>query len=433
MGPEGLMDFKRHLGNLSLLTVAGLFVGLEAVLRTGVVTAPWIRLLASAFEAGTVGALADGFAVTALFREVPIPFLRRHTNILLRKREALTEHIVDVVQNQWLTPKAIGEYLSRRSPSAALLDYLAEPRHESQLLEAFRDVFSALADRLDGPEMAAFLGQVLRRQIDRSDFERFVGERLEAAIRRGDHAPAVDALLGIVESSVREGTLRGLVRGWIEEAARSYAARGTMKAAAAWVLEKSGGLDYDRAAEDIVNAVAGSIRGVRGAADHPMRQRIDEAASTFARGLAEGGEAQRAALERLRRGLSDGLESESGLREILRRLKETVKAQLADPKSAFMLAAAAFLQSRLADLRSDRSLCGRLDAWVLQTAKAVVERNPAMIGEMIRTSLVKLEGPQLVAQIEGKVGAELQYIRLNGAVIGTLIGLGLGGIRLLLG
>ena len=52
---------------------------------------------------------------------------------------------------------------------------------------------------------------------------------------------------------------------------------------------------------------------------------------------------------------------------------------------------------------------------------------------MIRTSLVKLEGPQLVEQIEGKVGPELQYIRLNGAVIGTLVGLGLGGLRLLLG
>lgn len=427
------MRFKRHLGNLSLLAVAGLFAGLEAAMRTGTLSAPWVRVAASGFEAGLVGGLADWFAVTALFREVPIPFLRRHTNILLRKREALTEQIVDVVQNQWLTPKAIGEYLSQRSPSALLLDYLADPRHEAQMLEAFRDVFSAIVDRLDGPEMTRFLGQALRHQVDRPDFGRFLGGQIEAALRRGDHGPALDAVLGVVEDSVRGGTLKGLVRAWIEEAARSYAGRDTMKAATTWVLEKSGGLDYDRAAEDIVGAVAASIHGVRGNAEHPVRVRVEEAATKFARGLAEGGGKEQAALDRLRAGVSERLESEAGMREILRRLKESVAAQLADRQSAFMLAASSFLKARLNDLRTDKTLCDRLDGWVLDTAKSVVERNPAMIGEMIRTSLVKLEGPQLVEQIEGKVGPELQYIRLNGAVIGTLVGLGLGGLRLLLG
>ncbi len=427
------MRIKRHLGNLSLLLVAGLFVGLEAAMRTGTWTAPWVRVAASGFEAGLVGGLADWFAVTALFREVPIPFLRRHTNILLRKREALTEQIVDVVQNEWLTPKAIAEYLSQRSPSKLLLDYLADPRHEAQLLEAFRDVFLAIVDRLDGPEMAQFLARTLRHQIDRPDFGRFLGGQLEAALRRGDHGPALDAVLGVVEDSIRGGTLRGLVRGWIEEAARTYAGRDTMKAAATWVLEKSGGLDYDRAAEDIVNAVAGSVHGVRGTPDHPVRVKLEEAATNFARGLSEGGEKEQGALDRLRVGLSERLESEAGLREILRRLKETVAGQLADPKSAFMLAASSFLKARLSDLRTDRALCERLDGWVLDTARSVIERNPAIIGEMIRTSLGRLEGPQLVEQIEGKVGPELQYIRLNGAVIGTLVGLGLGGLRLLLG
>lgn len=427
------MRIKRHLGNLSLLLVAGLFAGLETAMRTGALTGPWVRVAASGFEAGLVGALADWFAVSALFREVPIPFLRRHTNILLRKREALTEQIVDVVQNQWLTPKAIGEYLSQRSPSTLLLDYLADPRHETQLLEAFRDVFTAIVDRLDGPEMTKFLGQALRHQIDRPDFGRFLGGQLEAALQRGDHGPALDAVLGVVEDAVRGGTLKRLVRGWIEDAARSYAERDTMKAAATWVLEKAGGLDYDRAAEDIVGAVAASIHGVRGNSAHPVRMKVEEAATRFARGLAEGGAKEQAALDRVRAGVTERLESEAGLREILRRLKESVAAQLADRRSAFMLAAASFLKSRLADLRTDKALCDRLDRWVLETAKSVVERNPAMIGEMIRTSLMKLEGPELVGQIESKVGPELQYIRLNGAVIGTLVGLGLGGLRLLLG
>ncbi len=424
---------KRHLGNLSLLAVVALFLGIEAAMRSGLIASPWARVLASGFEAGTVGALADWFAVTALFREVPIPFLRGHTNILLRKREVLTEQIVDVVQNEWLTPQTVGDTLSKRSPSAALIDYLGEPRHEAQLLDALRDVFGGIIDRLDGPEVTAVLGRVLRDQVERADLGRVLGERLESLIRTGDHAPVVDALLGAVEQGVREGTLQRLVRGWIEEAARAYAERGVMKAAATWMMEKSGGLDYDQAAADIVGAVAESVRGSRGNADHPFRRRFDEAAGAFARGLAEGRETERAALDRIRRAVAEGLERESALRDVLGRLKGTLSAQLADPESPLMKAAAAFLQARLADLRVDEALRARLDAWVLATAKGVVERHHAMIGEMIRTSLARLEGPQLVAQIEGKVGPELQYIRLNGAVIGTLTGLALGSLRLLLG
>jgi uncharacterized membrane-anchored protein YjiN (DUF445 family) len=427
------MDLRRHLGGLSLALVAAGFVALEGAMRMGWLHGAWPRVLATGFEAGTVGALADWFAVTALFREVPIPFLRRHTNILLRKRDALTEQIADVVQNQWLTPEAVGEYLSKTSPSAALLDYLAEPRHEAQLMGALRGVVGGLVDRMDGPELSAFLGRALREQVERADLGRVLGERLETAVARGEHAPAADALLGALEGIVREGTLRRMVRGWIQEAAQAYAERGTLKAATTWLLEKSGGLDYNQAAADIVDAVAESIRGGRGNPDHPLRRRFDDAVRAFAKGLSEGRESERAVLDRLRRSAAEGLEHEPALRGMLTTLKGTVASQLDDPESPLLRAAASFVRTRLAELRSDAALRERLDAWVLETAKAVAARHHAMIGEMIRGSLSKLEGKQLVEQIESKVGRELQYIRLNGAVIGTLVGLALGGLRVALG
>ena len=423
---------KHALGNVSLLVVGGLFLGCEAARRLGWATGPWIGVLAAAFEAGTVGALADGFAVRALFREVPIPFLRRHTNILLRKRQELTEGIVDVVQNQWLTPAAIGDYLSGRSPSGAVLAYLSDPRHEAQLLDALRGVVAGMVERLDGPETAGFLGTALRDQLEREDLARMAGERLRDAVGRGDHHPVADALLASVEGALREGTLRSHVSRWMEDAARSYAERSTVKLATTWLLERTGGLNYDRAADDIVDAVARSVAGAKGDPEHPLRRRVDAAVERWARGLAEGGPSERSAFERFRKGLLDGLEQSTALREILARLKGTLMAQLDDPQSPLREAAAQFLRQRLAEVREDAALRARIDAWILQTAVQAVARNHAMIGEMVRTSLAKLQGPELVSQIESKVGGELQYIRLNGAVIGTLVGLGFGLIKLAL-
>jgi len=83
--------------------------------------------LPPAFEAGTVGGLADWFAVSALFREIPIPIIRRHTNIIVKNRHQLTEGVVDLVTNRWLSPDVIREKLSDVPIAEALVRMLQEP------------------------------------------------------------------------------------------------------------------------------------------------------------------------------------------------------------------------------------------------------------------------------------------------------------------
>lgn len=100
------------LGNISLAVSIGGLIATELALRHGWVAAAGWKVLLQAFEAATVGGLADWFAVSALFREVPVPLIRRHTNIIIKNRQRIVDGIADMVQNRWLAPRIIREYLA---------------------------------------------------------------------------------------------------------------------------------------------------------------------------------------------------------------------------------------------------------------------------------------------------------------------------------
>ncbi len=99
------------LGNISLAgAIAGL-IATEIALRHGVVAGASWQVILKAFEAATIGGFADWFAVSALFHEVPLPLIRRHTNIIVKNRRRIVEGIADIVQNRWLAPHIIREHL----------------------------------------------------------------------------------------------------------------------------------------------------------------------------------------------------------------------------------------------------------------------------------------------------------------------------------
>src|SRR4051794_23185891 len=109
------MPSVKKLGHLSLAIAAGGFVSLELAIHQGWLSGATWRILAGGFEAGTVGALADWYAVTALFRRVPIPILGHHSNIIVRNRQRIIANLASTVENEWLTPEVIGQHLQQFS------------------------------------------------------------------------------------------------------------------------------------------------------------------------------------------------------------------------------------------------------------------------------------------------------------------------------
>jgi uncharacterized membrane-anchored protein YjiN (DUF445 family) len=194
------------------------------------------------------------------------------------------------------------------------------------------------------------------------------------------------------------------------------------------------GFDYPSAAETLVSQYQEVLQEARIDKEHLLRRKFDKVVTDFAAALEEGSPDVTAAFDRFR----DHLIGEADLRHMLagmmQDLKGTVSAQLDLSGSPFRRVIERYVDIMLSALKSDRELQERIDTAIKEAIIIFIERNHAMIGEMVRHSLDpgRLSDREMVAEIEEKVGDDLQFIRLNGAVVGWFIGLALGAVKSIL-
>lgn len=414
---------KRRLGVVSLCTTVCGFVLVETLIFKGYVRGPAWSVLAAAFEAGTVGAMADWFAVTALFREVRIPVLRRHTNIITKNRSKIIAGITDMVQNKWLSPSVIVEHLARFSASEALLLHLGDVRQRKKLVEILRSLLARMAQGLDGPEVAGFLEQVLKDQLRKMDLARPLGDWIVRTVQRRDHEALWELLLKTLERSVRDPAVRSVFAGLFRRMMGDYRHRGGFfRDVSIGVLENVDAINVDEAVDVILKNLERFLRDAQENPLHPFRERQDVILLEFAQRLSSSDPETVGMIETLQGRLAENSEIKEYIQGVLFRFKGTVLDQLDSPASDLARLLENFLEGSLEDLRKDAALRKRLDDWVRGTFVYLVEKHHTYIGEMVRGSLDRLDDRTLVNQIEEKVGDELQYIRLNGAVIGGVVG-----------
>jgi uncharacterized membrane-anchored protein YjiN (DUF445 family) len=156
---------------------------------------------------------------------------------------------------------------------------------------------------------------------------------------------------------------------------------------------------------------------------HPLRQGAVAALRRFAERLAAGDPTARAQVQRLRAAVTESLELDPLVNDALGRLRDQLEGELSDPKSSLSAFLHRELHEGILELLADPARRDTFDAWVRATAIDLLRRNHHQIGLTVRENLEALDTGALVKQIEDRVGADLQYIRLNGAVVGGLIGL----------
>jgi uncharacterized membrane-anchored protein YjiN (DUF445 family) len=428
------MAKKKILGNASLIIVAGGLVVLESAMHLGVVSGPFWRIIAAGFEAGTIGGLADWFAVSALFREVPIPLIRRHTNIIVKNRARLTEGAVDLVTNQWLSPDVVKAKLAKLSFSETLLRVLQEPSNQEPAIEFIRDVLSRLAVNLDKPQVAEFLEKLFKEQLERIDLAKPIGRWMADAIREGRHQELWNIILDSAEKTVNDEEIRYQILHRVDEAIHEFKEKDFLKRAFRGIAEFLGVLHKDVIAGKIIEKIKELILAARNNPSHPLREKIDTLLLDFSKGLSSGDPSLTAMVDGFKAKLINNADTKAIIQRGLSEFKSKLSDQLEQKDSAFMLVLTDYLRQILGDLQSDALVRESLDGWMRDTITGLAEKYHHTIGDMIRTSLhpEKLDDRGLVNQIEEKVGNDLQYIRLNGAVVGGLVGILLGLIRFLL-
>ena len=409
---------RNHVGTVSLLIAVTGAVASRLGLAAGPFAgAEWLRLVAAGFEAAMVGGLADWFAVTALFRHplgLPIP----HTAIIPARRDKIIEGIVSMVEDDWLSPEVIGGRLARLAPSALIVDWLRDRAHVERLGAPLRDLLRGVARTLTEEEVVGFVERALERQLRELPVDATTGRWIARAVA-GENAGAAFATLAtsLANLAARPRTAAEL-HWWLDRSARTLRAGG--KRFVPFVLRRK--IVQRKIVEAACDYTAGELRNAAADPEHPLRRLVLGGLQRFAERLAAGEADALAQAERFRAALVESLETGTVVRDTLARLRTQLEEQLDDPAAPLAALVDRKLHAGILELLDDAERRAMFDRWVRTTAEDLLRRHHHQIGLTVRESLEALETGELVAQIEAKVGADLQFIRLNGAVVGGLVG-----------
>jgi uncharacterized membrane-anchored protein YjiN (DUF445 family) len=423
---------KNNLGAISLLIA---FLGLvlfEVLLRMGLLTHQGWQIAVAGFEAATIGGFADWFAVSALFREIPIPFVRKHTNIIAKNRAKLTEGIVDLVTNKWLSPEIIAEKLHEVDLAKTIITFLQQPKNQENVLSVVQKIGLKLANDLDSPKFAEALQKILKEQLATIDLASPLGTWLTKAIKNGDHHKIWELLIDESAASLATPATKQMLLEKLEVAADAYAKKGILKKTALFLAEKTGGINLDEIATELLQKAQELLTEAKDNPMNPIRSQFDTWILEFADKLTKGDEKSLELIQNLKDRLMQHVETEKVVHMLLVRSKETLTSQLENKESPIMQFMISNLNRIVADLEEDEATQERINIWIRETVSDLLVQFHSEIGNMVRSSMMKLNNKELVAQIEEKVGSDLQYIRLNGAVVGGLVGVVIALLKLVL-
>jgi uncharacterized membrane-anchored protein YjiN (DUF445 family) len=422
----------RRLGNVSLAVMVGGMLVVRLLIHLGALSNHWWDVLAGGFEAGTIGGLADWYAVTALFREIrlppagiALPFFTRHSNIILRNRGRITDNIADMVENRWLSPEAIGRQLERHAPADELLRYFDDPRNLDATLDGVRRFLALHASSVSEPESVAFVERLFRDQLGSARFAQPLGGWVKSAVGRGDHHLVWTALLDTLAAGLADRSLHAWLTQQVRGVASSYARQDLFKLIAKAYGELTGAIDYPVVAFKILESLAAALHSAQGNPEHPIRRKLDQALLDFAARLADGEPTATAAVEQAWSRITQHAELRPIVAAALDRLAGTLSEQAATLDSPLMQFIRGVAIRQLDALRNSPADRERLSRWVREKAIALISTRRHLIGDTVRMNLAAMADEQWSSDIQQKVGDDLQWIRVNGAMVGFLAGVAL--------
>ncbi|HEY8302651.1 MAG TPA: DUF445 family protein [Jatrophihabitans sp.] len=383
-----------------LLVVAG---AVYVVCRTvGDGHGGWGYLQAAA-EASMVGGLADWFAVTALFRHplrIPIP----HTAIIPRKKDQIGAGLAGFVQDYFLTSEIVGERVAAARIPQRVGEWLADPDHARRVAHELSSLVSGLATTLQDNELRDAVAAFADKRLRELDAAPLLGRVLQAVCDSGQH------------QRVLTTALKGLMR-FLDEN-RAVFRRRVADESPEWVPEW---VD-DRVFNKGFTALQSFLADVTVAPEHELRGGFDTQLRALADRLRTDPE-QIAKVERAKTELLDHPQVREWLSTLWLRGKTLVVDGAEDPTSDLRRGIERLVIRSGEVLRDDPAVSARVESALQQLAHHVVTHYGADLTAVISSTVERWDTEETSRRLELQVGRDLQFIRLNGTVVGALAGL----------
>jgi uncharacterized membrane-anchored protein YjiN (DUF445 family) len=366
---------------------------------------PWLGYVKAFAEAAMVGGLADWFAVTALFRHplgLPIP----HTAIIPRNKDRIGQALANFLRENFLIPAVVARRMQRLDIAAAAGRFLQTPAGEGTRIRAgasrlIADVFESLDDERLGGIVKGAISTRLRNM----EVSPLLGHALASAINEDRHVP-------MLEAAIR----------WMARAldANEQLIREMVRKKANWVL-KFAGLD-EKLADAIIDGLRKLTVEMSTDPAHPVRVKIEEALAQLANDLQRRPET-RERVESIKDQLLDNKSVSLWLDALWQKGREAIIRAARNPDAVLAGKLGEVLKSMGGTLEKDARIRSAINQFARRAVVGMAASYGGSIVKLVSETVRGWDARTVTARLEAAVGRDLQYIRINGTLVGGLVGL----------
>ena len=373
---------------------------------------PWLEYVRAAAEGGMVGALADWFAVTALFK-YPMGLKIPHTAIIPNRKDQIGASLGDFVETNFLSEQVVHEKLASMDIARKVGTWLSGPGGPERVAKEGAAVIRGAFTVLNDDDVQAVIESMVRKHLLTPPWGPPVGRLAQRIFDDGHHHALVDLLVDRTVDWVRDNH---------ETVSRLVTDRSPT-----WVPTFVDGLVGDKVYVEILKFT----KAVQADPQHQVRLSIDK----YLQDLAQDLQHDPVMIARAE-GIKSQVLGDPEVRELASRTWGTIKTALLtavdDPHSELTVKFKAAVHDFGTRLVVDPELAGKVNKWIGDAAGYLVKTYRSDIAAVITDTVARWDGEETSQKIELQVGKDLQFIRINGTVVGALAGLAIFAVAHLL-
>ncbi|MEG3181262.1 DUF445 domain-containing protein [Sphingomonas sp. LT1P40] len=366
---------------------------------------PAVGFIRAFAEAAMIGGLADWFAVTALFRHplgLPIP----HTAIIPRNKDRIATALASFLRDNFLIPRVVAQRMRGVDVAGAAGKWLAQPPESSgRLRRGASRMAASLLESLDQEQLGGMIKGAVANRLRQTDIAPLIGQALGAAIAEGRHAPLLDGMLRWTAKVIDQN--EHLIRKMVHERAGS--------------IMRWTGLD-ETLANSIIDGLYKLVADVAEDPAHPLRGKVEEGLEKLAFDL-QFDIPTRLKVEAFKADMLDN----PALARWIEGMWESGRAALLrvarDPDAALTGKLGEALRQLGETLQNDPRLSHMINRFVRRAAVGTAADYGDGIVRLVSDTVRGWDARTITSRLENAVGQDLQYIRINGTLVGGLAGL----------
>ena len=365
--------------------------------------AHWIGYIRAFSEAAMVGALADWFAVTALFH-YPLGIRIPHTNLIENSKERIGDNLGNFVVENFLSPQNIRPYIQKLKISNFVGDWLSKERNQENLMKELSNIVLDILNKLDDTEVVNFIGKKAKEMTDDVKINEIIGNGLDYVLDKNDHQRFITNLSKQIKDYVLNNQKMVKER---------------VKSESFFLIPK---FVDDGIAEKITKGLSNYFEEVELDENHSLRAEITQKLYEFSKEIQN----EEKWVEEFRTIKNDFLKEEKIQQystDIWNSIKKSLSKELEEEQSALKNYLRKNLTELSENLKTDEVFQNKIDHWIRVTAYKYILKNTHQFGALISSTVGNWEGKELSEKLELEVGKDLQFIRVNGTIVGGFVGL----------